>query len=316
MTSCRYDRDLGYRVDHHGQPCERPHCVVGRCWNHLDDTHPQTCPECVGLVRDHLAEIVRLTELLPIQAMQGGNDGHPLAGAAIPGGDATVLLAPGSDARARVWARERGDQREAEGLRRGYDGDYTHQHDESDADPVPPLLVLATHEDDWRHELGHQAGPRATMWRCADYLGQHLTMMAQRHPAFDEFAADLARMRARLEDVLGEGERDERGAPCMKCGTIQVRRCHPRHGLLDEWACPRCRTTSTAAEYWKSVEQDYQDNATALHAEAIERRTGVPIGTIRVWVNRGKVRRRGTDERGRALYDVADVERHAEDLAS
>lgn len=311
--TCRYDRELGYRIDHRGEPCTRRHCCVGRCWNHTDDANPQTCPSCVGMVRDDLAEIIRLTELLPTQAVDGGSDGHLLAGAPIPGGEAMVFLGPGSDGRARVWARERGDQREAQGLRRGFDGDYTHAQDEAESDPMPPLLVLATWEDDFRQTLGHPSGPRATMWRCADYLGTHLTMMAQRHEAFEEFAADLARLRGRLEDVLGEGERDEKGAPCMKCGTLQMRRCHPRQGFLDEWHCPRCRVTSTAAEYWKSVEQDYQDNATALHAEAIERRTGVAIGTIRVWVNRGKVKTCGKDERGRVLYDVADVERHAED---
>jgi hypothetical protein len=314
MGSCRYDPNLGQRVlvrSDDGEPCPERHCVVcGR--GHCDDTNPQTCAECVGLVRENLTEIMRLYEELPRQARDGGADGRLLAGAPIPGAEAMVLLAPGSDARARAWARERGDQREAEGRKRGYDGDYSHAQDEVDSDPMPPLLVLATWEDDVRSFLGHPAGPRATMWRCADYLGQHLTLMAQRHPAFDEYARDLARCRARLEDVLGEGERDERGAPCQKCGTLLVRRCHPRHGLVDEWECPRCRTSYTAAEYWKAVEQDYQDNAEALHAEAIQRRTGVAIGTIRVWVSRGKVRTRGKDERGRVLYDVADVEEHAE----
>lgn len=296
MTTCHYDRDLGYRVLDRGEPCTQRHCCVGRCWNHCDDANPQTCPECVGLVRDHIGEIIRLSEQLPVQAVDGGTEGHLLAGAPIPGGEAMVLLGPGS------LGAQASD----------------HEH-ESYADPVPPLLLLATWEDDFRHELGHPAGPRATIWRCADYLGEHLTMLAQRHPAFDEFAADLARCRTRLEDVLGEGERDEKGAPCMDCQTLLVRRSHPRHGLLDEWACPRCRATYTAAEYWNAVRRDYQDNATALHAEAIERRTGVAIGTIRVWVNRDKVRTRGKDEEGRVLYDVEDVEdmvRRAEDRAS
>jgi hypothetical protein len=289
MTACRYDRDLGYRTTRDGEPCTHRHCCVGRCWNHTDDANPQTCPTCVGLVRENLTEILRLTEELPEQASTGGSDGRLMAGAPIPGGEAMVLMAPGS-----LGAQA-----------------PDHEH-ESHADPVPPLLLLATWEDDIRQTLGHRAGPKATMWRCVDYLGTHLTMVAQRHEAFDEFAADLARCRARLEDVLSEGERDEKGAPCMDCGTLLVRRCHPRHGLQDEWQCPRCRTSYTAAEYWNAVKRDYQDNAAALHAEAIERRTGVSIGTIRVWVHRGKVRTRGRDERGRVLYDVADVERHAQ----
>ncbi len=299
MTACRYNTDLGYRVlaRSDDEPCPQRHCCV--CSRgHCDDTTPQTCAECVGVVRENLAEILRLSDLLPLQAVHGGADGHLLAGAPIPGGDATVLLGPGSE----------GAQAE------------DHEH-ESWADPVPPLLLLATWEDDFRGTLGHPAGPRATMWRCVDYLGQHLTLMAQRHPAFEEFAADLARCRSRLEDTLGAGERDEHGAPCQDCGTLLVRRCHPRHGLVDEWTCRHCRVTYTAAEYWKAVERDYRDNAKALHAEAIEIRTGIPVGTVRVWATRGKVHRRGRDEHGRVLYDVEEVEdlqrrAEGEDLAA
>lgn len=302
--TCRPDPRLGYRVlpgrhadDCPGepctgcQPCTARHCVV--CTRgHCDDTSPQTCAECVGTVREDLTCVVEMHDRLEDQACHTHADGRLNAGPL--GGDAMVLLAEGRYLPPSRWSEERRN------------------------DPVPPLLVLATWEDDWRIELGHGGGPRATLWRCADYLGTHLTMMAQRHLAFDEFAADVARVRGRLEAVLCEGEQTETGAPCMstrddgrECNTPLVKH-YGRTAAFDHWKCPRCRTTYTAAEYVQAVARDYQDNATAQHADAIQRRTGVHIGTIRVWVNRGKVRTWGKDERGRVLYDVADVERHAE----
>lgn len=268
MTSCRHDPDLGHRTLPDGQPCEHRHCCVGRCWNHTDDQHPQTCATCVGLVRDTLAEIVRLTDLLPTQTAEGGCDGRLLAGAPIPGGDAMVLLGPGS-----LGAQA-----------------LDHEH-ESWSDPVPPLQMLATHEDDWRLELGHQAGPRATMWRCADYLGQHLTLMAQRHPAFDEFAADLARLRGRLEDVLSEGEREEpTKTPCLECGAMLVKR-YGKRAVDDHHQCPRCGRRYHGDEFTRAKHHHLasEDAATWVpltHAADMVDRSG---RTVRTWVTRLQV---------------------------
>jgi hypothetical protein len=40
----------------------------------------------------------------------------------------------------------------------------------------------------------------------------------------------------------------------------------------------------------------------------------VSRSAVRMWALRGKIHRAGTDERGRALYDVDEALRHAEEL--
>ena len=46
-------------------------------------------------------------------------------------------------------------------------------------------------------------------------------------------------------------------------------------------------------------------------AKAISSFFGISYSTIRYWAHVGKIARRGTDRRGRTLYLVAEVLRHA-----
>lgn len=238
--TCRYRHQLGYRAQrdrHHDtcaddtcpgcQPCPHGHCVVCGT-NHTDDTTPQTCAACVGHTRDDLAAIVDMHERLEPAAIDARSDGR--RNAAPMGGDAMVMLADG-----RYLPAGR------------------RSHDEQINDPEPPLLVLATWEDDWRIELGHGGGPRATVWSCADYLSTHLTLMAQRHLAFDEFAAHIGKVRARMELVLSEGVREDHAdVGCFECGGRLVRRVTQR-GADDHWTCGRCRRRYTDPEYHLAV---------------------------------------------------------------
>lgn len=250
MTACRYNPELGYRVLTRGdgdEPCPHRHCCV--CWRgHCDDTNPQTCPECVGLVREDLTAVVDLHDRLEDQAVHTHSDGRLNTGPL--GGDAMVMLGPYSDGGADQLARHSGDDRLGYPAWLGYAVESTLNLPN---DPVPPLLVLATWEDDWRIELGHGGGPRATLWRCADYLGTHLTMMAQRHLAFDEFAADVARLRGRMEAVLHDGDReDQADVSCFECGGRLVRKVTNR-GADDCWTCGKCRRRYTDPEYHLAV---------------------------------------------------------------
>lgn len=326
--TCRYDPSLGWRVvpEHHHDncdggmsdcrgclPCPERHCVV--CSRtHLDDEHPRTDPRCVGRVRVELADIERLTALLPEQAVEGADDGRLVAGAPIPGGEATVLLAGGSDGRGQTRAILRRDNTD-------------HVADEYRGDPEPPLQLLATWEDDWRLTFGHGGGPLATLSRAVDYLDRHLAHAAQHHEAFDEFARDVMRCRSRLEDVLRAGERDEGGAPCVHCQTPLVRRSSPprpcvhrdhpedhvcdQGGLRDEWECPRCHRVYDHRSYWNAVGAAYRAHATAMTADDIGEQYDVPRSSVTGWASKGHVRRKGKDTRGRQLYDVEDVKRHA-----
>lgn len=294
--TCRYDRDLGYRVlpRRHGddcpgscdgcQPCTERHCCV--CdHGHCDDAHPQTCSPCVGDVRDHLAAIVDMAERLEDQAVHTHADGRLNTGPL--GGDAMVMLAEG---RYLPASRITGEEQRN--------------------DPQPPLLVLATWEDDWRIELGHGGGPRATVWRCADYLGTHLTMMAQRHLAFDEFAADVAGLRRRMESVLHDSDRPEKAeAICLKCSGTLIRPVTER-GMADHWHCTRCRRQLSTDDYHLALAEFTR--AHLATAAALAARVGVDPSTIRQWASRGHIKRWGADGEGRTLYRIGEVERHAQ----
>jgi hypothetical protein len=210
------------------QPCDRSHCPV--CGVRHSAT---TCPECLGAVREDLdwiaanarSEIGKPDRLLT-EAAQGGADQRLAAAAPIPGADAMVMLAPGN-----LHGRT----------------------DESWSDPVPPLLVLATWEDDWRIQFRHGGGPRATVARCADYLDRNLDRAAREHPAFEDFAADLRRLRARLERVIHDQPHGDRAnVPCFDCGGDLERKL-TGDGFDDAWTCRRCKRRYTDPEYHLAV---------------------------------------------------------------
>lgn len=295
--------------------CTERHCVV--CTATHVGTDTLACADCLAALREALHDIVLLCDALPGQAAFGGEAGHLLAGAPIPGGDAMVLLGPGSDGRAQVremlWEAT----------------DAPHSDDERSGDPEPPLALLASWEDDWRLLWAQPAGPRATLPNAAAYLLRNLARAAATHPAFDEFADAIFGCRARLEDVLHDGERDETGAPCVHCGATLIRRSMPprtcRHdvdddvgnsgdvctcdhgGLRDEWRCPRCRRVYDSHSYWNAVGAAYRAHATAMTAADISTQYGIPAGSVQSWASRGLIRRRGRDAAGRRLYDVDDV---------
>jgi hypothetical protein len=186
------------------------------------------------------------------------------------------------------------------------DGDHSH---ESDADPVPPLLTLATWEDAWRDHLGHEAAGTASVPDAAAYLDLMLTRMAQDFEIpFSDFARDIRQTRGRLEDVLHDGVREETGAPCPKCDRALVKE-YGRNEHFDRWNCPsrKCGTWYLDAEYRRWVSDDYRANADRLTAQDMAAQFETTAGAVRGWASQGKVRRRGKDHSGRQLYDVADV---------
>lgn len=301
----------------------------------------------LGDAREDLATIVTLTGHLLDQAIHGGHDGHLDAAAEIPGREAMIMLGPAANYEA--WAHQTTTRIRVEHAQ------ATREHrkvrvvwlDDLEADLDPPTLVLTAWEDMWREHLATFDTTRVqvrSLTRSAAYLNQHMTRMSTlTRPSFDNFTTDLHQLRARLETVLHDGERDEKGAPCVHCRTILVRRTDPpapaparycrghdgicrwpdradcclpdRGGLRDMWDCPRCNRSYNAAEYWNAVAAGYRANAPALTAGDMAAQLGITAGTLRVWAHRGKVRRRGRDLAGRVLYDVADT-RHAATTAA
>lgn len=263
-------------------PCPGPHCVVcGR--NHAD----ATCPECVGATRDDLEAVEDMHHRLRAEAIARGVSGD--RGEQVLGGDAMVML-----------AMRHPDQTGARAV--------THEH-EREADPIPPLLVLAGWEDVWRDYLDHPTDATATVPDAIRYLDQQLTYMAGVVDVpFDDFAREVRQLRARLEGVLHDGEQTDTGAPCMKC-RIPLQLRHGATAREDRWRCPRCRQESTPEQYLFSVQQWYREEADALTLTDLALQYGTKSGTVMVWASRGEVRKRGKDEAGRQLYDVADVRR-------
>ena len=124
------------------------------------------------------------------------------------------------------------------------------------------------------------------------------------HVPFEDFARDLRRCRTHLEAVLHDGEQVDRGVPCMTCGATLVR-VWGHDQDHDGWQCPRCKRTSTEAQYRFAVAHLHREEATYLTDREMQLRTGVTAGKVRVWANRGLVERKR--DQGRTVYSVADV---------
>jgi hypothetical protein len=252
------------------------------CAGHLDESEPQTCVACLGRVRRDLREVVELYALLPDQlghatARPPDAGGSSSGGSApLPGGDVLAMMAPGSDgafwrdrdttsrlertpwrlpARLRhdplVWSADPTRQAEqASGVT--WESGSANPHRESD----PPSVVheLATWEDDWRRQRDESAAGPASVVSAVGYLSRAAGWAADRHPAFDEFAADVARLRSRLEVATAMDSRPlvSGDVRCFQC-QIPLRRDWSEEGLSDDWHCPRCRTAYDQASFWLAM---------------------------------------------------------------
>ncbi len=252
------------RADRPG--CERRHCRTCGTW-HLDTTELQTCIRCVGATARAIRATVTYAALLPDQAIHGrSSDPH---GELIPGGDALVMLVGGSE--------------HATGKRARYGADNGPAAYSYPSDPTPPLVTLATWEDDWRHVRRLEPAGPADMTSCARFLLDNLAWAAQHHPAFDQFANEMRGAAYTLEAVLHTGERDEVApiARCIRCEhppRLRATYADPHHqpttldinlqigkptldqgGRRDYWTCPKCHEVYSPADYVLATEQAMMD---------------------------------------------------------
>jgi hypothetical protein len=209
------------------------HCLL--CKHELTPTELHACADCVSETRADLHAIHTAYLLLPYQlglpanvsistVMGIGNDDAP-----IPGGDVLVMLGPGS-------AHTRKD-----GLR--FEGDPN--------DPPVVAFELATWCEDWASHRHEEHWPNTVRW-CIPWLNARLSWGLDHHPAAQPFVDDMQRIRARLESVTGSGERPEQGESCPYCGAT-VERLWTKHGLDDDWTCPRCKRRYTPAQLRSAV---------------------------------------------------------------
>lgn len=204
----------------------------------LEPEQRQTCTPCLGRTRRDLIEIEQLYALLP-SAVGGATAGSIVAMSShsaespVPGGDALVMLAPGSDGKAAALASL-------------YGLDDSHAGDDYPSDPPAVLAELGSWEDDWfevRREAGiAETAPAqpATLMATVTWMTQRLTWAAQQHDAFDQFATDVRRVLGRLRSVTRTGDPNDRAAiECPDCeGDLrrEYRKADPCPG---EWLPPR-----------------------------------------------------------------------------
>ena len=244
--------------------CGWRHCVV--CVGHLAEQDRQTCVECLGRVRRDLADIVDLFAMLPDQLEHRA------------GQTALALLAPGSVGafwrdREQASRLDRTPWRPAQRLRHEpvvWSSDPGRQAEQAagvgwvagsanpnlPTDPPSVAYELGQWEDDWRSVRGEPAATEAgTVVGAVGYLSRRAGWAADHHPAFDDFASEVASLRARLEVATSMDSRPLRGAgvTCFQCEGVELRREWTDHGLADDWACPRCRTTYDQGTYWLAV---------------------------------------------------------------
>lgn len=194
------------------------------CHRPLHPTDTRTCVVCLGHVRRQLRDLARLHALLPAflahyDSPSLGSIGGHSSDHALPGGDALAMLGPGA-------------------------GNGLGQAD----DPPAVAFELWTWTADWA-ETRDEPPPTPTVTVTVPWLSRRAGWAADHHDAFDEFAADLARIVARLEQVTHSGDRPEKGPPCPYCRTADLQRDFTDRGLPDDWRCPACRRDFNYAQY-------------------------------------------------------------------
>ncbi len=270
-------------VERYCRVCRRtPVTIDGRGTDH-------TCATCLGRVRTHLKAIGIMSTAILGEAIK-----HNL------NSPAAALAGPTADP--ETW-----DNRRISALAQRIDPRWL----DDQVDLHHPAWVLGTWERHVRVHLHQTLSPgtsRPTLTEARTYLGQHLTRLAHdaRFP-FDELAEDVRVCHNHVERVLALDEHVDRGAPCPACGAANLRKDYGTTEDDDRWTCPRCHQWWTETDYRAKVSGVYLGVAPALTASQIREQYRVPEGTIRSWVERGKVHRRGKDSHGRQLYDVAEV---------
>jgi hypothetical protein len=247
----------------------------------------------ISIARD-IRAILSLHANLPNEAAHRAYDRE------LPGGDALVMHGPAANLQAWEHQVEAAEAAFFAGDRGWLD------LDDNDADPQPALLVLAYWEDKIRDERNQPTDLRATVRRASDYLLSQIDYLVQQYLSVEELARDLRALRTRLESVLKDGIRPDRGVPCMRCGRSLIK-VWGADAMSDRWHCKPCDEWSTIDQYNLAIQAHYRANADKLTASDILLEYRIPTGTLRSWAARGDVRKRGRDDSGRMLYDVADT---------
>jgi len=289
--------------DDNGNPVR--HCQVRRtCTSHLGPGE-ECCPKCLGLIKSDLAEILNGAARASDVAVDDGIDSA-----------AMVLAGPSANPILNGWYS-------VNAAKQGYEVD--------DPDKNDPYRVLAGREQMIREELGHDETILCsdTLSATVQYLRWVLPDLATEERLWMLLdLADRARqLRAHIDGIEHNSRTPDRGVECPACPSSKEKpaprlirkwahhctkpdctREHDTTGARDTWQCPRNpEHWWSEADYRLWVADDYLANAESLTASQMETQHGVKSGTLRKWVERGEVHRRGRDHAGRQLYDVSDT---------
>lgn len=295
----------------HALDWAHPLCTV--CARSLDDTHSQTCEQCINRTQETLSGIITMWLELPRElghAKAAPLDRDGRGGSeefVLPGGTTLALLAPGGVG--NVLPKS---------------GNTEHLEDNQTDDAPSVAWLLASWEDDFRHSRGEPAavGPGSTnavVRAAAGYLERHTRWAANSHPAFDEYSSDLRGLHARLEVALGRVRRPVKaGADCFDCGGTLERPLHevttevvrpwwipngigprtaedaapiPRTGPLEfesEVVCRRCGSRYDAARYLLALAAKAEEGRENLDGwvsiPAAAAASARPVKTVRSWL--------------------------------
>jgi hypothetical protein len=194
-----------------------PLCTV--CLRSLDLSEPIVCERCLTRAQRHLQQIVELYALLPEEL------DHPSAHAAL------VLLGPGSEGVAfrdmtkSEWRSLAGAAQHPLGL-----PGREHAVDNKEDDGVSVVFALTSWETDWREHFDEATPtPAATLAGAAGYLERRMRPAANGdatrdpHPAFADFATELAGLLVAIEEAGSRGDRPRRApVACFGCGRSKT----------------------------------------------------------------------------------------------
>ncbi len=245
-----------------------------------------------------LTEITKLAGWLEDQAQNRAND------RLMPGGQATAALAyVGSP---REWAA----QVDADELYHlstcpkvsHRDCRYAEQATIG-ADDETPLQTLLFWSEAWRDKHGYSLDRRPTIATEVNFLRGSLSWAWANELHWDNFVEDLAATQARLENLLQQGIRSERGVPCMydECrGARLVRKLEPTRDKdgdkvwrMTDWHCPKCHRSwneeryraSIAAAAWAAQSEEI-DGETWCSAKYAARQVDRTESCVRGWISK------------------------------
>jgi hypothetical protein len=230
-------------------------CAV--CTKPLRVDERRTCLTCIGRARRNLLDIVEGYSLLPacMHTMPSPAPAHAPArgaGTPMPGGDALVLLGPGSEGRS--------DSRDVQ------------------SDDVASIAgVLTHHEDNWRHCFGWRAvtvEPAKEVAHAAKFLNVQMEKAATELGHFPEFAAEVKLLRGMVWRTTGQSLYViVSPVPCFECGGGErdvepekrpktlVREYDDATGLNDWWRCRQCDAEYSMTRYWLAVHEHLEEQA-------------------------------------------------------